>query len=120
MLAENWVALLLPELEALVVQEAAQVVPVVVLSVLAALTAVMAEMVAALDKERPRENSENRAATYILAAVEQFAATTMLHLLAALAVVVLVADPEVLEQLTRVAAVVVLLIQHPAMVVPVS
>ena len=40
--------------------------------------------------------------------------------LAGLAVVVLVADPAGLEQLTRVAAVVVLLIQHPALVVLVS
>ena len=108
---------MLPELEALVVQAAAQVVPVVVLSVPVDLTAAMAEMVAALDKDRPRESSENRAVNYILAAVEQFAATTMRHLQEVLAVVVLVEDPAALEQLTRVAAVVVLLIQHPALAV---
>ena len=119
-LADKWAAPMLLELEALVVLEAEPVVPVVVLSVLAALTAAMAEMVAALDKERQRESSENRAVTYILAAVEQFAATTTLHLLAVLAVVVLVADPAVLEQLTRVAAVVVLLIPHQEQAVPVS
>ena len=119
-LADNWEKIMLPELAVLVVQAAEQVVPVVVLSVLAALTAAMAEMVAALDKERQRESSENRAANYILAAVEQFAAMTTLHLLAVLAVVVMAADPAVLEQLTRVAAVVVLLIQPRVLVVPVS
>ena len=112
--------LMLPELEALVVLVAAPEAPVVVLSVLAALTEEMAEMAAALDRARPPENLVKHLENSTLVAAEQFAATTMLPLPAVLAVVVMVADPAVLEQLTRVAAVVVLLIQHPAPVVLVS
>ena len=111
---------MLLELEALAVLAAAPEVLAVVLSAPAALTAQTVVTAVALDRERLQESLVKHLANSTPVAVEQFAATTTLHLLAVLAVVVMVADPAVLEQLTRVAAVVVLLIQHPALVVLVS